>query len=102
MNLKTVGAVMVVAMIAAGSAGAGVVQDRKENQQDRIANGVESGQLTARETARLERGEARVNRQERRMKADGTFGPRERARITREQNGLSRQIYRQKHDRQTR
>ena len=30
------------------------VAKRKENQQDRIANGVQSGQLTAGETAKLE------------------------------------------------
>ena len=31
------------------------IQKRKENQQDRIAQGVKSGQLTAGETARLDR-----------------------------------------------
>ena len=35
----------------APSTAAPVVQQRKENQQDRIANGVQSGQLTAGETA---------------------------------------------------
>jgi hypothetical protein len=32
-----------------------VIQERKENQQDRIANGAQSGQLTAGETKNLER-----------------------------------------------
>ena len=31
------------------------IAKRKQNQQDPIANGVKSGQLTARETAKLER-----------------------------------------------
>jgi hypothetical protein len=102
MSLKTVGAAMVVALIAAGSAGAGVIDNREDRQQERIAEGVESGQLTARETARLERGEARIDRHVQRAESDGVVTPRERARLTRQQNRMSRQIYRQKHDGQTR
>ena len=37
------------------------IQDRQENQQDRIANGVKSGQLTAGETANLEKKQAALN-----------------------------------------
>src|SRR5882762_6340947 len=37
------------------------VAQRKENQQDRIAQGVKSGQLTAGETANLETKEAAIN-----------------------------------------
>jgi len=36
----------------------GTVGERKENQQDRIANGIQSGQLTAGETRNLETKEA--------------------------------------------
>ncbi len=78
------------------------IQHRKHNQQKRIAQGVRSGSLTARETARLERNQVRLNRQERRMKSDGNFTARERARVNHQQNRLSRQIYRQKHDAQYR
>jgi hypothetical protein len=39
------------------------VNQRRENQQDRIANGVQSGQLTAGETKRLEGREANLNRE---------------------------------------
>ena len=44
------------------------INQRKENQQDRIANGVQSGQLTAGETANLEKKEATVNAEERDMR----------------------------------
>jgi len=37
------------------------IKKRQENQQDRIAQGVGSGQLTPRETARLEHREANLN-----------------------------------------
>src|SRR5258706_15322543 len=39
------------------------VAQRKENQQDRIANGVQVGQLTAGETAKLEKKEAAINKE---------------------------------------
>src|SRR5260370_34847709 len=48
-----------------------VIQEGKENQQDRIANGVQSGQLTAGETKNLETKEAGLNKEEGKMrKAD--------------------------------
>jgi hypothetical protein len=50
----------------------------------------------------LEREQAHIHRDEARAKADGAFTPRERARIRAEQNRASRDIYRQKHDNQTR
>lgn len=78
------------------------INARKENQQDRIAQGVKSGQLTPHETEHLEAREAHINRQEARMKSDGKFTPAERAKINREQNRTSRAIYRQKHDAQHR
>ena len=43
------------------------IAERKENQQDRIANGVKSGQLTAGETAKLENQQKGINQQ---VKAD--------------------------------
>lgn len=65
-----------------------------------IAQGVQSGELTPRETARLERKEARVQREIRRDRAahGGHLTPAEKARINRQQNRLSREIYREKHD----
>ncbi len=38
------------------------INQRKENQQDRIAQGVKSGELTAGETANLEKKESNLNR----------------------------------------
>jgi len=80
------------------------INQRKVKQQDRIAQGVRSGQLTPRETRHLEAREAHINHQEARMKAanGGHLTPAERARINREQNRTSRAIYRQKHDAQHR
>ena len=76
------------------------IHQRQENQQDRIAQGVKSGQLTAGEAARLERNQARINREIRhdRKANGGKLTPQERAQIARQQNRQSRQIYRDKHN----
>jgi hypothetical protein len=71
---------------------------RNINQQSRIEQGVQSGQLTNREASQLERGQARVNRAEARAGADGHVGAREQARIQHRENVQSRHIFRDKHN----
>src|SRR5580658_2100852 len=46
------------------------INQRKENQQDRIANGVKSGELTAGETTNLENKESKLNQEERDMRSE--------------------------------
>lgn len=75
---------------------------RNINQQSRIEQGVQSGQLTTKETSRLERGQARVDRTEARAGADGHVGAREQARIQHRENVQSAHIYRDKHNRRQR
>lgn len=76
------------------------IDQREQNQQQRIGEGIENGSLTAGEATRLERKEAVINREENRMKSDGNLTPQERARLTHQQNVMSRRIYAQKHDAQ--
>ena len=75
---------------------------RDVNQQRRIEQGVASGELTNREAARLERGQARDNAAQARAGADGKVGPNEQRRLQRQENRQSRRIYREKHDAQQR
>ena len=77
------------------------IDQRQENQERRIEQGVQSGQLNQREAARLEKGQARVQTMENRAAADGKVTAKERARIERAQDKQSRRIYREKHDKQT-
>jgi len=76
------------------------VQQRKENQQDRIANGVSDGQLSASETRNLEKKESQLNQEERDMKAqdNGHLTSADRAALRQQQNHLSNQIYKDKHN----
>jgi hypothetical protein len=79
----------------------GRIQERKENQQKRIGNGVENGSLTPKETVHLEKKEGRLNREMRhdRKQNGGNLTNKEKAQINRQQNRLSRQIYKDKHNR---
>jgi hypothetical protein len=76
------------------------IQQRKENQQDRIANGVANGSLTPHETANLEHKEAGLNHEIRhdRRQNGGNLTNKEKAQVNRQQNQLSRNIYRDKHN----
>ena len=78
------------------------VNNREERQQARIAQGVKSGQLTARETEHLEAREAKIQHDKKMAKADGKVTQAERATLEREENHTSKAIFRQKHDAQHR
>jgi hypothetical protein len=76
------------------------VGQRRENQQDRIANGIKNGSMSAGETARTENREQGINQQVRADRAanGGKLTAQEHRNINKQQNGASGQIYRQKHN----
>jgi len=102
MKLKTV--VMVAGMMMAGvvmAQNTPNLDKREARQQQRIDQGVASGQLNARETNRLDKREAKLAADEAAAKSDGTVTRAERRKLQREANRDSRAIHRQKHDAQT-
>ena len=96
--------IVALALVATAPAFAGTpnLNAREANQRARIHQGVQSGELTKSEARHLREGEARLNYNEARAKADGVVTPAERARLQNEANRESERIYRQKHDAQTR
>jgi len=86
---------------AAGTRDPGV-NHRQQNQQQRIQQGVKSGELTRGETHRLAAEQSRIRREEARYKSDGSLTRAERADLQRDLNRSSRHIYNQKHDAQDR
>lgn len=80
--------------------GASHVDARQYNQEQRIRQGVRSGEITRGEFYRLEAEQARIRHLERNAKADGYVSPAERARLNAAQNAASRHIYQEKHDSQ--
>ncbi len=79
------------------------VNQRRENQQDRIANGIQSGQLTAGETKNVEGQEANLNREihDDRSADGGKLTSAEKQQVNQQQNHLSNQIYQDKHNANT-
>jgi hypothetical protein len=85
-------------------AGAGVVDpghprvnqinQREENQQDRIANGIKNDKLTPGQASRLERGEQRLQNNEKKdMAADGGhLTKQDQRQLNREANHMSKRI----------
>jgi hypothetical protein len=71
------------------------VEERKENQQQRIGQGIEKGQLTPGETASLERQERAVNKEVRtdRKANGGKLTPGERQHVQAQQNTMSKEIH---------
>jgi hypothetical protein len=76
------------------------INKREQKQQNRIANGVKSGQLTPGETTRLEKRENRLVKNEKRdmAKDGGHLTKRDQAKLNREANRTSKGVYRDKHN----
>ena len=90
---------LVLAITSATSfAGTPVIDARQNVQQHRIFKGVQNGDLTFRETLKLEKGQARVQNLENKAKANGVVTPLERARIHAAQNIQSGRIFLKKHN----
>ncbi len=96
MKLKTL-----VTALSLTLAGLAMAQPATPNQQQRIDQGVASGQLNAKETNRLQKREAKLAANEAAAKADGTVTPAERRKLQREAHRNSKAIRAQKHDGQT-
>src|SRR6202158_3072062 len=111
MKLQTKGLILTAAMAGlmlpavaqtAPAAAPTTINQLKENQQDRIANGIQSGQLTTGETRNLEKKESAINGEERDMRKldNGHLTAADRATLHQQQNAVSKDIYKQKHDAQ--
>lgn len=75
------------------------VNRRETNQQNRIANGIKNGQLKPGQTARLERGEQRLQNNEKRdmAKDNGHLTKQNQKQLNKEANHMSKRIYADKH-----
>jgi hypothetical protein len=76
------------------------IEQRDRAAQARIDRGVQSGQLNAREAARLQGELAQIERLEWQARRDGVLTRSELSRIDNAQDRLSREIYRESHDSQ--
>lgn len=75
------------------------VNQREQNQQNRIANGMKNGQLTPGQAAHLEKGEQRLENNEKRdmAKDNGHLTKQDQRQLNHEANHMSKKIYKEKH-----
>jgi hypothetical protein len=101
--MKSKIALMILAISALSlSAEARRDQRREARQESRIAQGVESGELTKPEAKRLRRGQKRIDRAQASATADGVVTDNEKAHLEHMQDRQSEQIYKDKHNDQVR
>jgi hypothetical protein len=93
----------VTAASTPGAFRSNTVDNREGNQQQRIANGVRSGQMTSGEAGRADQRQANIDTQVHndRQANGGALTGQERQQVNREQNGASKQIYNEKHNNAT-
>ena len=94
----TVGLTVALGATAMASTRTPYINRRQENQQDRIRQGIKSGELTRHEAVRLERESGRIQGEKLIDKSDGHVTQGERRQLDRQLNRESRQIYRLKHN----
>ncbi len=76
------------------------VNRREENQQQRIGNGIKSGKLNSQQASNLEKRETSVQNREKKDMAEhnGHLTKAEQKGINRQQNRISKSIYKDKHE----
>ncbi len=84
--------------IGAHAQSAATETQRDTNQQQRIEQGLKSGQLTTKEAGQLERGEQRIDRTQAHDMKNGPLTAQEKAQIQHEQNRVSHGVYADKHN----
>ena len=101
MKVRTILAILTSAALpVAAQTATPRVDQRQANQEARIQQGVQSGELTGKEAAKLEKGQASVQKKEDKAKADGQVTKKERAKLAKAQDKQSKKIRKQKHDKQ--
>ncbi|MGO9379129.1 MAG: hypothetical protein ACLPN1_03090 [Dissulfurispiraceae bacterium] len=79
------------------------IDQREVNQQNRINQGIQSGQLTPKEAGKLESQQASIKQREERMASrdNGNLTAKDKTKLTRQQNRASENIYNKKHNDKT-
>ncbi|MBS0579474.1 MAG: hypothetical protein JSR36_09440 [Proteobacteria bacterium] len=73
-------------------------QQRNVSQQERIEQGLQSGQLSSKEAGQLERGQQHIDSMEARDLKNGSISPQEQAKLNAAENRQSAAIYADKHN----
>lgn len=98
--LKAVFSITAITLAFAASSYADTpkIDNREAKQEQRIDQGIRSGALTPKEEAKLDAGQAKIEKMEEKAKADGHVTKHERKRINHEQNVQDKKIHDMKHN----
>ena len=99
---KVISGILLTGILCTPLFAANPVYRREQAQRARIRQGVRTGELTRNETRRLAKEEARIRAVERKAKSDGEITKKEARKLDRVLDKASRNIHRQKNDRQDR
>ena len=95
-----IGGVMLASGVVYAQAETPGIDQRQANQEQRIDQGISSGQLKQHEAGQLEKQQQHIDAMENKAKSDGVVTKKERTRIHAAQDRASKKIFRQKHDQQ--
>jgi hypothetical protein len=102
MKISNLGIALITATLFSGAAMAQTNNQndtqRDVNQQQRIEQGLQSGQLSTKEAGSLERQEQHVDKMEAHDLKNGSISPAEQAKLNAAQNKVSQDIYKDKHN----
>ncbi len=102
MKIRNLGIALITATLFSGAAMAqtNVQNDtqRDVNQQQRIEQGLQSGQLNTQEAGKLEKQEQHIDKMEAHDMKNGSISPAEQAKLNAAQNRASQDIYKDKHN----
>lgn len=99
-TVLVIGSVLLATGMAYAQAETPGIDQRQANQEQRIDQGIASGQLTQREADQLDKQQRHIDTMENKAKSDGVVTKKERTRLHAAQDRASKNIFRQKHDRQ--
>ena len=74
------------------------INERQQHQRARIADGIQSGEITRQEGKRLAKQQRQIAIKEKRFRADGSLSRKERVKLQRSLSKSSASIYRSKHN----
>jgi hypothetical protein len=102
MKISNLGIALITATLFSGAAMAQTNAQndtqRDINQQQRIEQGLQSGQLNTQEAGKLEKQEQHVDKMEARDMKNGSISPAEQAKLNAAQNHVSQDISKEKHN----
>ena len=97
--MKTLVALALIAILTeSGLSLAASINDRQQNQRERISQGARPGEVTRHEARQITKQQKRIASREAQFKSDGVYTKRERASIQHSLNKSSANIYRKKHN----